>query len=181
MSFAINLLKLSCTLLIIIGLLPLLVIYLIGDALVRWLSLAIDLFRKPRAVIVLVLLLVLVLVRSVQAGDVHLAWDASPTPGVTYTLYAHTNSMGATNLTSALVKVNAGTNLTALVENLRPPATWYFVATAVLGGIQSDPSNQVVVQVPPAPANARTLVVQYGITITNFTDTGFFRLRIPAP
>lgn len=116
------------------------------------------------------------------AGDVSLAWDASPSPSVTsYVLYAHTNSLSATNLASATVRVNAGTNLTALVENLRPPATWYFVCTAVAGGVQSDPSNQLIVQVPQPPANERLVAVQFGVTITNFTDTGFFRLRIPAP
>lgn len=119
---------------------------------------------------------------SAFAGEVTLAWDASPSPAVTnYVLYAHTNSLSATNLASATVKVNAGTNLTALVENLRPPVTWYFVATAVAGGVQSDPSNQLIVQVPPPPANARVVAVQFGITLTNLTDVGFFRLRIPAP
>lgn len=166
-------LKLLITMLIIGSLVPILLVYIAGDTVVRWCA------RLLRLLLVLVLVLVL---EPARAGEVTLAWDASPSPGVTnYVLYAHTNALSATNLASALVKVNAGTNLTALVENLRPPATWYFVATAVAGGVQSDPSNQLIVQVPVAPANQRVLAVQFGVTLTNFTDTGFFRLRIPAP
>ena len=134
--------------------------------------------------ILIMLLCLLPAALDLFAGSVTLAWDASPSPGVSnYVLYAHTNSLSSgTNLNAALVKVNAGTNLTASVAGLNPPATWYFVATAQAGGIQSDPSNQLIVQVPANPTNARVLAVQYAdLNITNWTDVGFFRLRIPAP
>ena len=115
------------------------------------------------------------------ASDVQLAWDASPTTNITYTIYGHTNFLTSTNLASAAVKVNAGTNLTALIEGMQPPGRWYFAATANLGGLQSDLSNVLILQVPFPPANGRVVAIQYGITLTNFVDTGFFRLRIPAP
>lgn len=115
------------------------------------------------------------------AGDVTVAWDASPTPGVTnYVLYAHTNLLTATNLASAVVKVNCGTNLSASIEDLHPPSQWYLAATAAAGGVQSDLSNVLIVQVPVTPPNARVVAIQYGITLSNFVDAGFFRLRIPA-
>lgn len=123
------------------------------------------------------------LLHSAAAADLTLAWDASATPGCTYLLYAHTNAVGITNLTATgtAVRVNAGTNLSAQVEGLTGPARWYFVATANLGGIQSDPSNMLIVDVPAAAKNMRTIAVQYSVTVTNFSDVGFFRLRIPAP
>ena len=129
-------------------------------------------------------LLIVLLLTSLSAfalgGSATLAWDASPSAAVTnYVLYAHTNSLNSTNLNTALVKVSAGTNLTVAITGLTPPTVWYFVATAQANGIQSDPSNQLVVQVPVAPANARMMAVQYAeLNITNWTDVGFFRIRI---
>ena len=114
------------------------------------------------------------------AGDVRLAWDASTSAGVTnYVLYAHTNSLSATNLASATIKVNAGTNLTARIEGMASGTTWYFVATAVAGGVQSDPSNQVVVQVPAPPGNSRVVAVQWGVSLDSITNNQFFRLYFP--
>ena len=115
------------------------------------------------------------------AGSVTLAWDASPSASVTnYVLYAHTNSLSSgTNLSTALVKVSTGTNLTVALTGLNPPTTWYFVATAKAEGMESAPSNQLIVQVPVAPANARMMAVQYAeLNVTNWTDVGFFRIRI---
>jgi hypothetical protein len=112
------------------------------------------------------------------AGGVNLAWNASPTPAVTYVLYAHTNDLTATNLSSAIVRLNIGTNLTATVEALKA-GQWCFVATAKLNGVESDPSNSLIVEVPEPPSNMRTVVLQYSGTLTNFYDVGFFRLRLP--
>lgn len=114
-----------------------------------------------------------------QPGQVQLAWDASPTPGVTYRLYAYTNATTLTNLSSAPVKLDAKTNLTATVQFLQP-GTWRFVATAYsTNGIESVPSNEVIATVPPPPANARTVIVQFNATVTgtNWLDAGFFRIK----
>lgn len=114
-------------------------------------------------------------------GQVKLAWDPSPSPGIAgYTLYAHTNSLASgTNLASALVKVQT-TNLTVTVQFTNLPARLYFVATATsTNGLESVPSNELVVEVPPAPPNLRTVALQFNATVTgtNWVDAGFFRVR----
>ena len=113
------------------------------------------------------------------ASEARLAWDPSTTAGVTnYVLYAHTNVLTSTNLASAAVRLNVGTNLTARVEAL-VPGLWRFAATAFKDGLESGLSNILLVEVPGAPQNMRTVVVQFGGTLTNFYDVGFFRLRLP--
>lgn len=124
-------------------------------------------------------ILALVLAFEALGSEVRLAWDASPTPGVTnYVLYAGTNALNATNLTSAVVQLNVGTNLTGTIEGL-VPEEWSFTVTAMRDGIESDPSNVLIVEVPQPPARMRTVAVQYSGTLTNFYDVGFFRLRLP--
>jgi hypothetical protein len=114
-----------------------------------------------------------------MASDAKLAWDASPTTGVSnYVLYASTNILSATNMTSATVRLNVGTNLTATVERIQA-GQWFFAATAMKDGLESEPSNILIVDVPTPPARMRTVVVQYSGTLTNFYDVGFFRLRLP--
>lgn len=121
----------------------------------------------------------LLLARPLAAQELPLAWDASASPGVTnYILYAGTNSITATNLSSYTMRISVGTNLTARVESLAP-GQWFFAATAQAGGIESAPSNILAVEVPPAPQRMRTMVVQYSGTLTNFYDVGFFRLKLP--
>ena len=52
---------------------------------------------------------------TAMAGTVRLAWSPSPSAGVTgYALYAGTNS--PLTVSNALVRVDAGTNLTATVD-----------------------------------------------------------------
>lgn len=116
----------------------------------------------------------------VAKADVPLAWDASLTPGVTnYVLYASTNVLTSTNLASAPVRVNVGTNLTARVSDLLP-GQWYFAVTVEKGGVQSDPSNVLPVEVPASPGTLRTVALQYSATLTNgFQDLLFLKLRVP--
>jgi hypothetical protein len=116
------------------------------------------------------------------AATVKLAWDPSPSPGVAgYNLYAHTNSLAAgTNLSAALVRVQT-TNLTVSVQFTNAQPRWYFVATAVsTNGLESVPSPELIVESPAPPSNTRTLAVEYipTITGTNWTDVGFFRIRL---
>lgn len=113
-------------------------------------------------------------------GTVLLAWDASTTPGVTnYVLYAHTNTLSKTNLAAARVKLNVGTNRTARLESITP-GRWDFAASAVMDGAESDISQVASMEVPIAPPNMRTVVLQYSGTVTGgFYDAGFFKLRFP--
>jgi cytoskeletal protein RodZ len=125
------------------------------------------------------LLIILFLVPlAVCAQEVNLAWDASPSEGVHYRLYAGTNSVQG--LSNALVVVNTATNLTATVE-ISQAQRWYFVATAVdpSTGLESVPSNEVMVETPAAPVNMRTIHVEHTITLSNgWNDVGYFRLKI---
>jgi len=123
-------------------------------------------------------LILLLLPLAACAQEVRLAWDASPSPGVHYRLYAGTNSVQG--LTNALVVVNAETNLTATVE-ISQAQRWYFVATAVdtASGLESEPSNEVMVETPAAPSNMRTIHIEHTITLSNgWNDVGYFRLKI---
>jgi len=123
------------------------------------------------------LLLLFALAQTALASEIRLAWNASPTTGVTnYTLFAGTNSPIST--TNSAARINVGTNLTATVQDL-VPGQWLFAVTCQANGVESDFSNIVIVQVPVAPANMRVVVVQYSGTLTNFYDVGFFRLRLP--
>ena len=111
-------------------------------------------------------------------GSVTLAWDASPTVGCSNILYATTNAVLA--ITNSQIRINCGTNLTVQVTDIPVAGTWRFAVTAVQAGLESDFSNQLVLQVPVAPATMRTVALQYSGTLvgTNFLDAGYFRLRV---
>lgn len=127
----------------------------------------------------LICLSTVLLAISTSAATVRLAWDASATAGITnYVLYAHTNALDNTNLTNAVVRVDTGTNTTATIEALNP-GRWWFAATAMKDGIESDASNVLGVEVPAAPTGTRTVVIQYSTNLTNFSNVGYFRLKIP--
>lgn len=115
---------------------------------------------------------------TVSAGSTTLTWDASPTPNVIYKLYGHTNSLNSTNLVTASVIVGTGTNRTVLVDQIVAPTQWYFVATAVLGGVESLPSNQLILQVPLDPPNLRVAIMGAPTLTTGWTNLGFFYLKI---
>lgn len=125
-----------------------------------------------------ILFLLMLLGVSAHAANLQISWDASPTPGVTnYTLYAHTNTLTATNLAGAVVKVNVGTNLSVAVLGL-PSGQWKFVVTATKSGLESDPSVTLPVEVPVPPPNLRTVIIEWSTNLTNWTDLGFFKLKI---
>ena len=133
-----------------------------------------------RLVIIGSMLVLSSLTAFAAGGSVHLAWDASPTPGCNYTLYGSTNAVFPTNISTAQLRVNCSTNLTVLATDIAPAGTWRFAVTAQQGGIESDLSNILVLQVPTAPGNMRTVALQYSGTLvgTNFLDALFLKLRI---
>ncbi len=121
------------------------------------------------------LLLLLPLLALPAKADITLAWDPLTNfPSATYTLYAATNSF--TNAAGALVTANVGTNTQVTLSGLTN--FWHFRAAAAVNGLSSDLSAPLILQIPPPPANFRTVIIQGGPTITNFQDLGFFRIRI---
>lgn len=118
---------------------------------------------------------------------VQLQWDASPDKlptNLTYVLYAHTNSISATNIGGTVMRSVAGTNLSASIE-IPNKGRWYFVVTCFLGtedhryGPESLQSNEVIWEIVDPPVNLRTVVLQHSATLTNFQDVGYLRLRLP--
>lgn len=91
------------------------------------------------------------------AADVKLGWDAPDTSGITnYVIYAHTNSLIATNLSLATMKTNTGTNLSVTVSV--PSGSWFFAATATsTNGIETGPSNILFVDIPKPPERLRII------------------------
>lgn len=112
-----------------------------------------------------------------SAGVVNIAWDASPTPDVSYRVYAMTNSLGLTN---APLVMDVNTNLAARIEFSTNASRWYFVVTAVnTNSIESEPSNEIIIDVPAAPSQFRVVTLQHSAVLTNgWNDMGYFRVRI---
>lgn len=111
-------------------------------------------------------------------GSVTLAWDPTPSTNCTYVLYGTTNTV--LTPTNAQIKVNCGTNLTMQATDIANAATWRFAVTAAQGALESDFSNQLILQVPVPPANTRSVALQYSGTLvgTNFLDALYLKLRI---
>lgn len=116
--------------------------------------------------------------------DVALAWDASPSPGVTnYAVHYGPASGSYTN------RVDAGANLTATVSNLAPATRYYFAATAQAHGLTSPFSeeifwpqpitNYVTVTVTRRAALDAPAVAIWSQTLTNPPgDQAFFETTI---
>ena len=113
------------------------------------------------------------------ASEIHLAWDASPTPSVaSYALYAHTNVLSNTN-TVWSVRADVGTNRTATITGIAS-GQWYFAAAARdTNGVEGQLSIVLPYEIPLPPANLRTVVLQYSGSLSNFQDLLFFKLRVP--
>lgn len=91
------------------------------------------------------ILLISLLPALLRAGEVTLAWDASPSTNVTaYRVYSWTG--GTTN-----VLTTTGPAVIATVSNLTPGLTYSFFVTAVGDGLESDPSNIVTATIPRRP------------------------------
>lgn len=120
------------------------------------------------------LLPLLMLAYCVYATTLKIGWDPSETSGVTnYTIYAGTNL----SKTNYLVRVHVGTNQYAQLDDIKPGA-WDFTATAWHDGIESDFAPLLSVVVPEPPPRTYTVILQFGGTVTNFQDVGFFKLRL---
>ncbi|HYG98864.1 MAG TPA: hypothetical protein VD837_07005 [Terriglobales bacterium] len=125
-------------------------------------------------------LIVSLAIMSSHAATVRLTWNRSTDPSVTgYYVYAFTNQVFvATN--PAALRVNVGTNIITAIDGLKP-VIHHFTATAYNAlGVESDFSNVVSTEIPHAPAQMRTLTLQYSadLSSTNWQDKGFFRIKI---
>lgn len=105
-----------------------------------------------------------------------LQWNRSAddflTNGVTYTVYAEVALPTATNY----VAVSGITNNQVGISSLAG-GRWTFYATARQGNVESIPSNSIMVSVPAAPSNLRTVVLQYSATLNGpFADALFLKL-----
>ena len=72
-----------------------------------------------------------------RGRTVTLAWDASTTPGCTYTVY-----WGSTEAFSNVV--DCGTNRTMTLTGLPVRHDLMFCVSASANGLESDPSNEVI-------------------------------------
>lgn len=108
-----------------------------------------------------------IVITLVQAGKVSLAWDRAAThTNVVYTALVGVKS-GVYNL-----RVEAGTNTTAIVSNL-PPALYFFAVIARnQAGLESDPSNEIsyaIERVEP-PVRIRTAQVDATLEAAPYPD-----------
>jgi hypothetical protein len=104
------------------------------------------------------LISLLLLAFTAAAKDVTFAWDASSTVGVTnYVIYLGTNSFASGDLSTALVRQNAGLALTTTITNVPVGVKWYCVVTAQMDGFESVPSNMLQKTIPNAPFNHRII------------------------
>lgn len=87
---------------------------------------------------------------AAQSGLVSLAWDPSPSPGITnYVIYVGPSSRVYTN------SVNAGNGTTHSFNNLVPGGIYFFTATAQdNNGLESDQANEVSARIPFAKPQA---------------------------
>jgi DNA-binding CsgD family transcriptional regulator len=132
-----------------------------------------------RAAVKLGLGLALLLGLPATGADLKLAWDASPSAAVTnYVLVAHTNASAVGNYNLGVVRVHVGTNLTATLDKIAP-GRWHLFVAAQAGGVYSEPSNVVVVDVPVPPATLRPVLLQYGATLDGMTNNLFMRINVP--
>lgn len=115
------------------------------------------------------LLFMLFLATSVPAGTVTLAWDPSPSPGVTgYKLWQGGSSRVYTNSTAL------GSVLAYTVQNVVSGKNYFFAVTAYgSSGGESDFSNEVVYQVPASYTVDASVNPVGGGTVTGDTGTWF--------
>jgi len=72
-----------------------------------------------------------------STGYVHLTWRASSTPNVTYIVYRGTAAGSKTSYATGVISTEYND------RNAQPGVTYYYSVTAVTGGSESGPSNEV--------------------------------------
>lgn len=94
------------------------------------------------------------LLRAAPGLSVPLAWDASITPNVTYSIHWGGSSGNYTN------KSDVGEAFEYRITGLEPGATYYVAATATdTNGLESDFSNEVAYTVPAASSGTVTITL----------------------
>ena len=98
------------------------------------------------------------------AQSVRLAWNASPSSGVTgYRVHYRTSSG------SQSTSVNVGNVLTATISSLEDATTYVFWVTAYnSAGLESSPSNEISYTTPASPPET------YSLTVNNGTGDGAY-------
>lgn len=90
---------------------------------------------------------------AAMAHSIQVEWGHSPDIGVSgYRLY-----LGASpgfNITNAMSYIQVGYVTNAWLTNIAD-GTYYIKATALEGGLESDPSNEVQLAIPRGPTNLR--------------------------
>ena len=118
---------------------------------------------------------------SLQAADITLTWDRSPSTNITnYTLYASAKPLvAATDAPrGAILSTNVGTNISFIITPLKS-GRWYFVVTAQNDtGIESDTSNVLQLEKPSPPAGVRYLVIENTTNVATANWNEFFRLKL---
>lgn len=120
-----------------------------------------------RTLLILIGLSLHALAVSPDSSSVKLAWDASPTSGITnYVVYYGIGpavlGWNGTNILCGCYSASqsAGTNLTLTLAGLARGQTYYFAATAWLDGVESGYSNEVRFIVTTKPGGPKNLTVQ---------------------
>ena len=105
-------------------------------------------------------LLLLALALPIQAAQsVTLAWDASPDSSVTnYCLYY--GLMNGTNHASTNKVITGNVTVYKLTDAIDAPNTYWFYVTALGGGLESQPSNEIQYS-PPYPSPGQMAGFRY--------------------
>jgi hypothetical protein len=92
------------------------------------------------------------------AQSVRLAWNASPSSGVTgYRVHYRTSSGSESTV------LNVGDRLTATISGLDDATTYLFSVTAYnSAGLESAPSNEIAYTTPSSPSETYSLTVNNG-------------------
>ena len=123
--------------------------------------------------------LIVLIAASASAGIVRLRWSPSPAPDVTYRVYGHTNTLTLTNASESPLKFDTGTNLNCEVLSVVATGRWYFAASAISDGVESELSNVLPVDFPASPSNLMTVAVEHALTVDGeFREVGLFRVRV---
>lgn len=132
-----------------------------------------------------------------NAATVTFAWDgASDSTVVGYAIVLGTNAPVTITNTPAIAfppsitptvttvftnftRIDVGYTLSATIE--LPPGKWYVAARSYNNTGDSENSNMLTLEAPPAPVNFRLVIVEATVDVsgTNWQQVGMFRLKLP--